>query len=148
VESPVGPCVSTFGGKEISDERLTVGDQDVTDILVSCGDKGTSISGTVRDDRGQPDQHTRVVVFPTERRFWSGAEYRERRNTSVLVTTGARYRLSDLPPGEYFAVALSKASSDNWELAAFRESLIPSATRITLGVGESRALDLRTAVIR
>jgi hypothetical protein len=148
VESPVGTCVSKSGGKEVSDERLVVADQNVSDVVVSCGDPSATLSGTVRDDRGQIDQRTQVILFPTERRFWSGAEYRQRRNLSILVTAGGRYRTSDLPPGEYFVVALPDGASDNWQLAAFREFLIPSAARITLGAGESRALDLRTAVIR
>lgn len=148
VRTPTSVCLATSGGKDISDDWLVVGEQNVTDILVVCTDGGTSISGIVSDDRGQPDPRTRVAVFPTDRRFWTGAEFRKRRNASAFPSPDGRYRIKDLPPGDYFVAALTDAAADNWQLPAFRESLLSSATRITLGASESKSLDLRTLVIR
>jgi hypothetical protein len=148
VRTANGACVSTSGGKDVSDDTLEVTDQNITDVLVVCGDKQTRITGTVRDDRGQLDAGARVVVFSADRRFWSGPEYRKRRNASAPAAAGATFDVKDLPPGEYFVAAVPDMDTAEWELPAVREKLIPSAVRITLGAGESRTLELRTTVIK
>jgi hypothetical protein len=148
VETPSGTCVSTSNGRDISDELLEVRDENISDIHVVCGEPPTRISGTVRDDRGQRDTTARVVVFTTDRRFWAGPSYRQRRNTSKGVTPSGTYEFKDLPPGEYFVAAISENDTTDWETVAFRDKLIPSAVKITVGPGESRSLDLRSMVIR
>lgn len=148
VSAPSGICSATSGGKDVSDEVLAVADQNITDIVVVCGDPSTRISGTVHNDRGQPDPGARVAVFSMNRRFWSGPDYRPRRNASVVVRADGTYDVKDLPPGEYFVAAMPDMDIAEWELPSVRDKLIPSAVRITVASGESRVVDLRTTVIR
>lgn len=141
-------CVSTSGGRTISDDSLEVGYQNISDVLIVCGDPATHLRGFVRDDRGQLDPRARVVAFSTDRRFWSGLTYRGRRNVEMRVSPGATYDIPNLPPGDYFIVAIPEMATSEWQLPAVRDTLIGSATRVTIGSGESRAIDLRTVVIK
>jgi hypothetical protein len=127
---------------------LDVGDQNIADILVVCGDTRTRVSGTVRDDRGQPDPGARIAVFSMNRRFWSGPDYRMRRNVSTVARADGTYDIKDLPPGEYFVAAMPDMDTAEWELAPVRDKLVPSAVRVTLTSGESRVVDVRTTVIK
>lgn len=148
----VGPsdlaCVSTSGGRDISDDLLDVGTDNIDDIAIACSEVSTRISGAVRDDKGQPDPRARVLVFSTDRRHWSGAGYRPRRSASVRATTAATFAVPNLPPGDYFVVAIPETASADWELPSVRDALIPSATRVSLTTGSARSIDLRTVVIK
>ena len=148
----IGPddvrCVSTSQGKIVSDDLLNVGAEDIDDIVIVCGGPFTRLSGIVRDENGQPDPRARVLAFPAERKYWSGEFFTPRRKASVRVTTAATYAISELPPGDYFLVAIPEVSTIEWETAAARDVLIRSATPITLGPGAVRAVDLRTAAIK
>ena len=142
-------CTSTSGGKTISDDLLDVRDENISDVLIVCGgDTPTRISGTVRDDRGQLDPKARVVVFSTEKHFWSGPDYRRRRHAFQRTTPAGTFEISNLPPGDYFVAAIPEVVASDWELPAVRNQLIPLATRVTVGAAETRAVDLRTVVIR
>lgn len=141
-------CVSTSGGKIVSDDLLDVAGDNIDDIAIVCGEPPTRLSGAVRDDKGLPDPRARVLVFSTDRRHWSGAGYRPRHDVSVRATTTATFAMTGLPPGDYFVVAIPETASVEWELASVRDALIPSATRVSLEAGAVRAIDLRTAVIK
>ena len=142
VETPQGVCVSTSAGKDISDDLLEVAEKNIADVRVVCSETRTRVSGVVRDDRGQLETSARVVVFPTDRSYWTAPNYRLRRNISKWVTPEGTYEISDLPPGEYYVAAVSDNGGE-WELAAFRDKVIPSAVKITVGAGQSRSLDLQ-----
>ena len=61
----------------------------------------------------------------------------------IKLGTDGRYRITGLPPGEYFFAVV--VSIDTRELAdlATLESLIPASIKITLAEGEQKTADLR-----
>ena len=136
------------GGRDVSDGVFVMGSDDVVDVTVHCNDPATRLSGTVRDDRGAADPASAIVVFPVERQFWSGPSMRARRFQRVYPDKAGAFALRTLPPGEYFVAAIPDHKSDLWQDPALLDTLVRSATRVTLGVGESRTVDLRTVAIR
>ena len=143
------PCTAVMvGGRDVSDGVFVMGSDDVVDVTVHCNDPATRLSGTVRDDRGAADPASAVVVFPIERQFWSGPSMRARRFQRVYPDKAGAFALRTLPPGEYFVAAIPDQKSDLWQDAKVLEMLRRSAARVTLGAGESRTVDLRTAAIR
>jgi hypothetical protein len=136
-----------FGNRDVSDEPLVI-DRDDVDVTIVCGDTPTKLSGTVRNDRGTADADTLVVVFPADRRFWPGPGVRPRRITSARPSASGAFSFVNLPAGEYFAAAIPVETSDFWQAPATLEVLARSATRVTIGAGEARTVDLRTVRIR
>jgi hypothetical protein len=136
------------GGRDISDGVFVIGTEDVVDVVVHCNDPTTRLSGTVRDDRGVADPASAVVVFPVEHQFWSGPSLRARRLQRAYADKSGAFVLRALPPGEYFVAALPDRKSDVWQDPKLLDALTRSATRVTLGAGESRTVELRTVPIK
>ena len=142
------PCTAVLrNGKDIADEVLVVTDEPL-DLTVVCGESATRLSGTVRKDDGSSDPDTAVVIFPVERQYWSGADFKPRRLVDALTDVSGRYSVVNVPPGDYFIAAIPIDRYDLWRDAKFLDVLARSATRITLAADESRAMDLRTSVVR
>jgi hypothetical protein len=142
------PCTSVaYQGRDVSDEPLLLAAEDV-EVTLICGQSPTRLSGTVRDARGSVDDDAVAVAFPAERRFWSGAELRARRKVSAFTSTSGAFSMSNLPPGEYLVAALPIEGSDFWQDPKVLDKLTSVATRVVLGPGESRTVDVRTVRIR
>ena len=137
----------TADGRDVSDEPLVLQNDDV-EVTIVCGAPATRLSGTVRNDRGSPDGDAMAVVFPADRKFWTGAGLRARRKASAFTSASGSFSLTNLPPGEYLVAALPVEVSDFWQDPKVLEKLTPTATRVSLLAGESRTVDVRTVRIR
>jgi hypothetical protein len=136
-------CTAMCQGRDVSDEALVLTDADV-ELTIVCGEPPTRLSGTVRDERGSVDDNAVAIAFPAERRFWSGAELRARRKVSAFTSASGAFSMSNLPPGEYLVAALPIEGSDFWQDPKVLDKLTSVATRVVLGAGESRMVDVRT----
>jgi uncharacterized protein (DUF2141 family) len=127
----------TLEGRDITDLPIEVGPrQDLSGLVVTFSDRQTELSGTVPVGGMSPTADTvSIVVFSTDRRFWTPGTRRVR---VARPDTGGQYRLSGLPPGEYFVAVVrdfdAEAELDGTRLAA----LEASATRATIGRPEPR----------
>jgi hypothetical protein len=143
-----GLCASvTVNGADVGDALVTVLHEDV-DVVFTCGAPLGRITGTVRDDRGQPERGARVVVFSADRRHWSGDDYRPARRVVRTASHEGRFSVTDLLAGEYFLAAIPAASRANPREAQTLEALSRSAERLTIVSGSTRAIDLAVTVIR
>jgi hypothetical protein len=133
--------------RDVSDEPLVLDREDV-EVTIVCGDAPTRLSGLARSERGTPDPETLVVAFPTDRRYWPGAGVRPRRIASARPSPSGSFAFANLPPGEYFVAAIQIETSEFWQEPTMLDTLARLATRVTLGQGESRTIDVRTVRIR
>lgn len=140
-------CTAMVGGHDVSDELFVVGN-DPMEMTIVCGDAPTRVRGTVRKDDGAADPDAAVVAFPVERAFWRGPTLRPHRLMQVTSDKSGAYSLVNLPAGDYFVVAIPLDKSALWQDPRFLERLARSATRVTLGPGDSRTADLRTVEIK
>jgi hypothetical protein len=62
---------------------------------------------------------------------------------AVRLSSDGKYRIVGLPPGEYYLSAISDFEPVQLSDAAFLESLVGQALRVTLLEGETRTQDLR-----
>jgi hypothetical protein len=137
----------TSDGRDVSDEPLVLQDDDV-EVTISCSAPATRLSGTVRDERGSLDGDAVAVVFPADRRFWTGAGLRARRKAAAFTSASGSFEMVNLPPGEYLVAALPVGTSDFWQDPQVLDKLTPTATRVSLLAGESRTVDIRTVRLR
>jgi hypothetical protein len=132
-----------FEGRDISDMPIEI-KGDVAGIVVMFSDDPTQIAGTVRNAQGSAAGNGSVVVFPTDRRLWTGySSLFNRRVLSRTIGPTGEFRITALPPGEYFVAAIPDALVDDWQDAKVLETLSRSATRVSLGEKDKKSLDLR-----
>jgi protocatechuate 3,4-dioxygenase beta subunit len=136
-----------FGGRDVSDEPLDIGSEDISGIVLVFTDRSTQLTGTVRNAQNQADPDADVVVFPANHQLWKDV-VNPRRARSVRTTKTGAYTLQGLPPGEYYVVAFSSASTREWQDPRFLEAAAPLATRVTILDGDKKSLDLRTTRLR
>lgn len=128
-----------FRGVDVTDTGiLFASGEDINGIEIELSDHPEQVFGSVTNDRGEPVRDYSVVLFSQDPRRWSLGRY---------VAVGqpdqdGRFLVRSLPPGDYYAVAVTStagaAAADPEALERFRSDAI----KFTIGEGETRALKL------
>jgi protocatechuate 3,4-dioxygenase beta subunit len=117
--------------------------QKITGVDVELTNKVGTVSGLVTDARGDPSKDYSLVLFPADNKAWKPA--------SRFLRTGrpdqdGRFKLTNLPAGDYYIVAVDKLDPGQWTDPEFLERLVPSSKRVTLAEGETKTMELKLAV--
>lgn len=132
-----------LNGRDLLDGILEVRpNEDIADVLITLTDLHSEVAGSIRDADGKPVSDLELVVFATVKEYWLPGS---RRTKHVKSDPGGRYIVQDLPPGEYFLVALGEIEPGAWHDPAFLAQLArEKPISITLAAGEKRLLDIQT----
>jgi hypothetical protein len=87
-----------------------------------------------------------VVLFPQERSRWVSAW-----NRFVAIGRAdaeGNFKVTSLPPGDYYAMALDHVDPTRWQDPEFLQTLTPAATRFSIGDGETKTLYLKLFVLQ
>jgi hypothetical protein len=116
--------------------------RDDTKVQIVMTDKQTTLSGTVKNARGEQIIDYTAVMFPAQLKegVMPGRYIRV-----VRPDQQGRFQARGLPPGEYFAVAVDSLEQGGQFDPAFRKQLEPSAKRLTLSEGQTATIDLTLA---
>jgi hypothetical protein len=136
------PRSAMLNGIDLLDAPLAVSGRDVDGIVITYTDRPTELSGTLQTPAGVPTGDYFIIVFATDRGFWTPST---RRSVMARPASTGKYILRNLPPGEYFVAAVTDVEQGEWFDSAFLERLIAASARITLAESEKRTLDLRIA---
>ena len=130
------------GGKDATDLPIDV-DSDVNEVVITVSDRApSSLSGAVRNARGEPDTTAVVYVFPVDRQFWVNLSPAALRFKTTQAAANGRFSLSGFPEGEYFVLAAGEDRLIDWLQPKMLETMATQATRVQLGDSESRTVDL------
>jgi Carboxypeptidase regulatory-like domain len=133
----------TIDGENVTDIPFDLSTaRDDTKIEIVMTDKQTTISGTVRNARGEHVIDYTVVMFPAQMKEGVMAA---RYIRAVRPDQQGRFQARGLPPGDYFAVAVESLEQGGHFDPAFRKQLEPSAKRFTLKEGQTATVDLALA---
>ncbi len=132
----------TSGGRDLLDAPLSVGAQDLDDLVVTFSSRHSELAGTLQTPGGQPAPDYYVVVFTTDRALWRPGARRVR---VTRPDTRGGFSLKDLPAGEYFIAALTDVAEGEWNDIAFLETLTGASVRVTVKDGARTVQDLRIA---
>ena len=113
---------------------------DITSAVLTFADRRAGLSGMLQTPDGGPAPEYFVVVFPTDRTYWTPES---RRLKSVRPGTDGRFSFTDLPAADYFLAALTDVDPDEWQKPAFLEQVIAGALRIKIAHGEQVTQDIR-----
>ena len=117
--------------------------ESISDVVITYTDQITDLTGRLIDGKEQPVAGYFVVLIPTNRSAWVPGSRRLR--FPARTSPDGRYRVANLPPGEYFMVALTEFDQQDLYDPTFLEQLAAAGFKITLGEGEKKVMDLKVA---
>ena len=131
----------TAQGREALDFPLEVRPgEDVGGVVVTFGDRSTTLGGALQDASGQPAAAYTVVVFADDNRYWTPMS---RRVQALRPATDGRFSFRNLPPGEYRLAAVVDPEPGQWFDPEFLRQLVVASTNVRLAEGETKTQDLR-----
>jgi hypothetical protein len=131
---------STANGREAFEAPLLVNPNETLDWTVTYTDKPTRLSGVLKEPGGRPATDYYILVFSSDRRYWTPGSRRVR---MARPGTDGLYSVKGLPPGEYYLAALADLETGEWNDPVLLEQLVGSSARITLRDGEMTRQDFR-----
>jgi hypothetical protein len=131
-----------YNGDDVTDTPIQLAPGTaVQGVRVLLTQSVTTLSGTVRDDRGNPVVDAAVVVFPADDTRWTFASRFVR---STRPDPQGRFEFTALPPyANYRVVALPSLEDGQVFDPEFLASLADRSERLGLAAGETRSQDLR-----
>jgi len=131
---------STANGREAFETPLRVNPNETLDWTVTFTDKPTGLTGVLKDPGGRPATDYYILVFSSDRRYWTPGSRRVR---MTRPATDGSYSVKGLPPGEYFLAAPTDLETGEWNDPMLLEQLVRSSARITLRDGQMTTQDFR-----
>lgn len=127
-------------GRDVTDQPIEVKSENVNGLNVIFTDKVSSLSGTVRDGRGNAVGDVAVIVFPADEHLWFP---QSRQIVTSRTDASGAYKISTVPPGDYLAIAVDDVEQGEWFDPAFLEQIRGRATRVKIDEGDQRTQDLK-----
>jgi Carboxypeptidase regulatory-like domain len=136
----------TVRGQNLMDQLVTFETgQQYTNVQVVVTDKRTQMELRVSGDDGQPTREYVALVFSLDKTRWTGPMRQMRTFAPPPITAavggtlpssmnmaGLQERITGLPSGEYYVIALDDIESEDTLDPAVLERLTSSAIRVTL----------------
>jgi len=116
--------------------------EDITGLTLTFTDQPAELSGTLIDAKGKPVAGYIVVVFSTDRSYWTASG---RRGRPMLSGQDGRFKVTGLPAGEYYLAVINDVDLPDMGDAAFLEPLAAQSLKLKLADGEKRVQDLKLA---
>jgi len=113
--------------------------EDISGVEVELTNKVTTISGTVKTSRGELSKEYTAIVFAQDKERWTG---NSRYQSAGRPDQDGRFKITGLPPGEYYVVAVDRLEAGQSGDAEFLERVRSRAVPLTLREGETRTVDL------
>jgi len=113
----------------------------ITGIDVIVTSNATEINGTVATSNGQPVKDFTAVIFADDPARWLLPSTRY--VTATRPDQEGRFRVRNLPAGDYYAIAVEYLAQGEWGDPEVLERLKGKAERLTIKEGDSKAIQLK-----
>jgi hypothetical protein len=114
--------------------------EDVAGLEVELTNKLTSVSGLVTNAKGDAVKDYTAVVFAQDKEKWTGTS---RYQSIGRPDQDGRFKISGLPPGEYYIVAVDRLEPGQTGDPDFLETIRRDAKMFSLLEGETKTVDLK-----
>ena len=138
----------SYNGLDAAETPLDLENTDATGMIFTYTDRLTEAVGTVRNSAGTSDPAASVIVFPADSQTWPAMWLNPRRFRRVRVEATGAFKISPLPAGSYFLVAIPDEAIGDWQDPSFLDALSRGVSPVTIAEGESKTLDLRIRELR
>jgi hypothetical protein len=130
-----------LNGADVTDSGVEVkANEDLAGLEVELTNKLTSISGLVTNARGETVRDFSAVVFAHDSSLWGS---NTRYQSMGRPDQDGRFKISGLPAGNYYIVALDRVDSGEVGDPEFLERIRTKATMLSLMDGETKTVDLK-----
>ena len=136
---------ATSDGRDIVDTPVRV-TSDLLNVTATFTNQWSGLRGIVQNRQG-PDPSAAVLVFPTDTEAWGSSGANARRVRLLRTTASGEYSVN-LPPGEYYVIAVSEAQSADWHDPALIDAASRAAVRLSIAEGERKSQTLTTRELR
>jgi hypothetical protein len=131
-------------GKDVTETPLDASDgQDFSDVVMTITNAAAVVGGVVADAQGQSAAAAAVLLFPANPAGWSDFGIWPRRIKTMSASNTGAFQFPAQPAGDYYVIALPRDDIDAWQAPDFFKQAAARATRITVGWGETRTVELR-----
>jgi len=113
--------------------------EDISGVEVELTNKVTTIAGTVKSSRGELSTEYTAIVFAQDKEKWTG---NSRYQSAGRPDQDGRFKITGLPPGEYYVVAVDRLEPGQTSDPDFLERVRNRAVSLSLREGETRTVDL------
>jgi hypothetical protein len=128
-------------GRDIADAPMEIKPGgDVSGVVVTFTDKPSELSGTVFDGLGRVTPNFPIIVFATDRQYWTA---NSRRVQTARPSSDGKFSVVGLPAGEYYVCAATAVDRNEVYDPAFLEQFVAVSFKITIADGEKKTQDLR-----
>jgi hypothetical protein len=111
----------------------------VSGLELVLTNRQSSLAGTVTGADGKPVRDYTLLLFAQDPAKWHW-------NSRFLLTTrpdqAGRFKVTSVPPGAYYVVAVRDADPEEWADPENLDRLKTSATKVTIAEGEAKTIDL------
>jgi hypothetical protein len=114
--------------------------EDVAGVEVEMTNKVTTVSGLVTNARGEAAKDYSAIAFAQDREKWKVVG---RYQGMSRPDQDGRFKITGLPPGDYYVVALEKLEQGQLTDPDFLDAIRAKATAISVHEGETRTVDLK-----
>jgi uncharacterized protein (DUF2141 family) len=125
-------------GRDLLDAPIELR-QSTDDAVVTLSDRASDITGIVTDQQGTALPGQTVILFASDKRFWF---FHSRRIAAGHTNAQGHYRIRNLPPGEYYAVATGDVDEGEWFDPVVVEQIARGATPIRVEDDDQKSLNL------
>lgn len=126
-------------GRDVTTAGIDPLGQTVDRITITITDRFPTVTGTIRDAKGNPAPSATALLFPQNPDDWI-PDLRTIR--TARLTQGGVFAISAVRPGEYLAIAVPNVRSSEWNDPDFLESLRERATPVSVSATHTPTLDL------
>jgi len=131
-------------GVDVTDLPFIVEATDLNGLVLTHTDTpAATLSGTLTGVRNPSDTDLSVIVFPSDRKYWTDPLAGARRFRTAPLSRAGAYTLSGLPSGEYFVVVAPDDATVDWQEATRLEVLSRTAQRVQVADGDKKTLDVK-----
>jgi protocatechuate 3,4-dioxygenase beta subunit len=130
-----------LNGTDITDAGIEFkAGEEIAGVEVEMTNKVTAISGLVTNARGEPVKEYSAIAFAQDKDKWKAVG---RYQGMGRPDQDGRFKISGLPPGDYYIIALDKIEQGQSTDPDFLETIRSKATMFTIREGETRTVDLK-----
>jgi hypothetical protein len=116
--------------------------QGLTGATITLTDRQTEISGAITTAMGEPAPDYTLIIFPSDRRYWTPGA---RRMQSARPGTDGQFAFRNLPPGDYRIATVVDPEPGSWTDPGYLAELEAVSLRVSLGPGEKKVQNIRVS---
>jgi hypothetical protein len=131
---------SVANGRDAFDTPLRVNANEPVEWTVTFTDRPATLTGSLVNPGGRAATEYYVLVFSTDRRYWTPGS---RRIRMTRPATDGTFTIRGLPPGEYLLAAPLDLETGEWNDPALMEQLAGASVKVTLREAETTTQNYR-----